>query len=179
MFARQRTDIPVRRLDIWLKLFLMKEEVGMHKSTKLDGPTLKNSESLRRTNVLNGWVEACTAEDAAVFIILLRKRPKLARTPLGMLLQSKAMRKIKGTQWQTVLFPKPLSIEDQRMIQGFRDACDRIELELLERENQEFERRAEASASFMTDVKRRKGDLEAAGSIIKRMFEPNNDPGAA
>lgn len=102
----------------------------------------------------------CNADDAAALIQVFRDEPLLLKTTFGMEVNAAAIKKIKGTPWEAVLFPKPTSITDARMIKRFHEALDKSEAEREQAELKRIDEQRRKSAGYIAEVrelKRRQG----------------------
>jgi hypothetical protein len=91
-----------------------------------------------------------------VLIDLMRAKPELLKTELGMSAHRLALQKIKGTEWEDILFPKPISIEHARVLKDIRKAFLNEE---LERENQlleQIEKQRRISLKYIANIKKEK-----------------------
>lgn len=129
----------------------------MDDSTNSDGLTRKNLEKLDPTSFLSGWAERANAEDAAVLIQVFRDKPELLKTSMGIKAHKLAVSKVKGTEWESILFEdnKP-----DKTLSSFRAECDRIEAGQEERKEQELKERKEKSLIYLAEVKRLKAERD-------------------
>ena len=88
----------------------------------------ESSEKSPSTNTLSGWVETATPEDAAVLIQTMRDNPNLLNTPFGMAVNAEAVKKVKGTPWEAVLFQQQ-SLDDERWLDAIRETIEDAEKE--------------------------------------------------
>lgn len=101
---------------------------------------------------------------------IMRDRPDILKTELGRAAHQRALKKIKGTWWERVLFPLPVSLTTQRSLKEFREQEQRQIDAIRAREDALFQRDAEKSQSFIERAKleRREG-LISAKEILRRM----------
>lgn len=59
-------------------------------------------------------------------IQVMRDRPDMLKAALGRKLHIEALKKIRGTHWESVLFPEPVSLDDRRMLKEFRRRDEEI-----------------------------------------------------
>lgn len=63
---------------------------------------------------------------------------------------------IKNTEWESVLFPEPIPLDDQRTLKRFRENCDRVEKSLEEKKTLELKRLKERSNAYIDQRLREK-----------------------
>lgn len=57
-------------------------------------------------------------------IQLMRDRPAMLKTALGMKLHTESVKKIRGTEWEKILFPKIIPMADKKLLSDFRAKAD-------------------------------------------------------
>lgn len=101
----------------------------MKTTTNSGGRTQQNLQKLNLLNHLAGLVvrswDSKDALQAAIALQTFRDSPDLLKLRGGIETMHLAQMIIKGTEWEEILFPKPQSSDDKRVLKKFRQECDK------------------------------------------------------
>lgn len=90
----------------------------------------------------------------------MRSLPELFKSKLGIDANRLAIRKVKGTHWDSVLFAKSMDPKHQKELDDFRKLDAEFKLERQRQADLEFEQREAKSVVFIEQAKMEKLSCE-------------------